>query len=276
MRPDHVFSNCVRASISKSYEFCLDAHRKTTEKSAFFLVASLRSICEDLIVLSYISTLPKEERDQLTTLMMHRELAVQLDAQSKFFRTARPDQAVLGAGNSKASDFESQIREIWKKNGWPGLSSAWMPQIRQIADKNHYDLLVTLYDFLYRLTSGMVHFNPAVLIRSGWGDPPESHFSPRNFHKYYLACARIYGSLLLCCYFELFGRLLRPGKSVTKFVTELRESLLQESRWPEMITYEEMNLKPPKGAEIIRIAYRMIDADRRKKRFLERKPPKLS
>jgi hypothetical protein len=63
---------------------------------------------------------------------------------------------------------------------------------------------------------------------------------------------------------------------VTKFVTELRESLLQESRWPEMITYEEMNLKPPKGAEIIRIAYRMIDADRRKKRFLERKPPKLS
>jgi hypothetical protein len=199
MRPDHVFSNCVRASISKSYEFCLDAHRKTTEKSAFFLVASLRSICEDLIVLSYISTLPKEERDQLTTLMMHRELAVQLDAQSKFFRTARPDQAVLGAGNSKASDFESQIREIWKKNGWPGLSSAWMPQIRQIADKNHYDLLVTLYDFLYRLTSGMVHFNPAVLIRSGWGDPPESHFSPRNFHKYSRLCPHIWlaASLLL-------------------------------------------------------------------------------
>jgi hypothetical protein len=46
------FVSCLRASLAKSFEFCLEAYKYRTNHIAFFLVPSLRSICEDLIVLS--------------------------------------------------------------------------------------------------------------------------------------------------------------------------------------------------------------------------------
>jgi hypothetical protein len=148
-----------------------------------------------------------------------------------------------------------------------------MPPVRQIAEKHHVDLLTTLYDYLYRLTSGMVHFNPQVLLRSGWGGPPVFHFSPKNFNRYYQAFARTYSVLLFCLYFELFGRFLRAGANVRNLVVEMRKDLLLEPRWPEMVTYEEMNLKPPKGHEILRMAVRFMDAEARKQKLLSLRAP---
>jgi hypothetical protein len=49
------FVSCLRASLAKSFEFCLEAYKYRTNHIAFFLVPSLRSICEDLIVLSYLA-----------------------------------------------------------------------------------------------------------------------------------------------------------------------------------------------------------------------------
>jgi hypothetical protein len=91
-----------------------------------------------------------------------------VDAQSKFFELARPDQLVIRPGTIDKTKVEDSIRQIWKRNGWAGLTSLWMPTTRQIAEKNHVDVLATLYDYIYRLTSGAVHFNPRVLFRTGW------------------------------------------------------------------------------------------------------------
>jgi hypothetical protein len=263
------FVNCLRASLSKSFEFCLEAYKDRTNHIAFFLVPSLRSICEDLIVLSYLAKMSSADRNELVSLLIRHELASQLGAQSKFFELARPEQPIpaIQSGAIDKTKIEDSIRQIWKRNGWAGLTSSWKPTIRQIAAKNHIDVLTTLYDYIYRLTSGAVHFNALVLFRTGWGKPI-AHFSPKNFSKYYVEYARIYGLLLFCCYFELFGRFLPPNKKVSALVTELRFNLVSESRWPEMVTFEELDLRPPEG-DTRRYVYRFVDAHRRKRRILK-------
>jgi hypothetical protein len=49
-----------------------------------------------------------------------------------------------------------------------------MPFYRSVGTSR--DRFATLYDYIYRLTSGAVHFNPRVLFRTGWGKPI-MHFS---------------------------------------------------------------------------------------------------
>jgi hypothetical protein len=263
----HEFVNCLRGSLSKSFEFCLEAHQGRTNRIAFFLVPSLRSICEDLVVLSYLGKMSSADRNGFVSLLIQHEMVAKLDAQSKFFKLARPEQPVIQPGTIDKKKIEDSIRQIWKRNGWTGLTSSWMPTVRQIAEKNHIDVLTTLYDYIYRLTSGAVHFNPGLLLRTGWGKPIP-RFSPKNFSKYYVAYARTYGLFLFCCYFELFGRFLRPDKSVSALVTELRLALLSEFRWPEMITFEELNFRPPQG-DVLRYVYRYVDALQRRRQTLK-------
>src|SRR5262245_18736619 len=253
-RKDHAYRHCLRASLPKSFEFCLETHKHRPKGVAFFLIPSLRSICEDLIVLSYVGKLSAKERNNLTALLIQQEALSRIEIQTKFFSIARPDQPVIGPGTTDRTRLEDSIREIWKRNGWPGLTKSWTPSVRQIAETTHTDVLVVLYDYIYRLTSGAVHFNASALVRTGWGKPV-THFSTKNFDAYYVAYARFYGLLLFCCYFELFARFLRPSKKVTRLVTELRWNLISEFRWPEMVTHEEMNLSPPKIDRIPRLTY---------------------
>ena len=261
------FVNCLRASLSKSFEFCLEAYKDRTNHIAFFLAPSLRSICEDVVVLSYLANkMSRADRNELVSLLFQQELASQLAAQSKFFDFTRPEQSVIQPRAIDKRKIEDSIRQVWKRNGWAGLISSWKPTIRQIAEKNHIDVLTTLYDYIYRLSSGAVHFNPRVLLRTGWGRPAQ--FSPKNFSKYYAAYARTYGLFLFCCYFELFGRFLRPNKRVSALITELRFNLLSESRWPEMVTFEELNLRRPEG-DVPHYVYRFVDAHLRKRRLLK-------
>jgi len=260
------FVNCLRASLSKSFEFCLEAHKNRTNHIAFFLVSSLRSICEDLILLSYLAKVSNADRNELVSLLIQHELVADVGAQSKFFDLTRADQSVIQPRAINKTKIEDSIRQIWKRNGWAGLTSSWKPTIRQIAEKNHIDVLTTLYDYICRLTSGAVHFNPRVLMRTGWGKPAQ--FSPKNFSKYYAAYARTYGLFLFCCYFELFGRFLRPNKRVSALITELQFNLVSESRWPEMVTFEELNLRRPEG-DVPHYTYRFVDAHLRKRWLLK-------
>jgi hypothetical protein len=266
-RKDRAFTHCLRASFAKSFEFCLEAYSRRVKGTAFFLVPSLRSICEDLIVLSYMKRISNKDRNELTNLLIQQEAVARLHIQAKFFSLARPDQPIVRPVATDIKKLEESIREIWKRNGWPGLTKSWMPPVRQIAEQSHIDVLTLLYEYLYRLTSGAVHFNPSALVRTGWGKPT-THFSTKNFDAYYVAYARIYGLLLFCCYFELFARFLRPDARIAHLVVELRWNLISEMRWPEMVTFEELNLRIPKVDNTPRLVYRYVDAHRRKRRLL--------
>ena len=56
------FSLCLRASLAKTYEFNKASHSEEAAKHAFFFVPTLRSACEDLIVLSFVRNLPPTDR----------------------------------------------------------------------------------------------------------------------------------------------------------------------------------------------------------------------
>src|SRR6266513_816234 len=76
--PPDVFGqtlSCLRASLAKSFEFCLEAYKYRTNHIAFFLVPSLRSICEDLIVLSYLAKMSSVDRNELVSLLFRQETA---------------------------------------------------------------------------------------------------------------------------------------------------------------------------------------------------------
>ena len=112
-------------------------------------------------------------------------------------------------------------------------------------------MLAKLYDYLYRLTSGTVHFSVGALLRTGWGPKPRCTFSVRHFALYYAAFARIYGAFLFCTYAELFPTILRPNKTDRARLGAIRASIQSVVRWPEMITFEEMNLPVPDPGIII-------------------------
>ena len=120
-----------------------------------------------------------------------------------------------------------------------------MPPTGDMAAKHGGEILATLYDYLYRLTSGTVHFSISGLFRTGWGDKPHVKFSTSHFSGYYKMFGRVYGAFMFCSYFELFARFLHTNDDTKQTISEIRQSVLRTPRWPEMTTFEEMNLKPP-------------------------------
>jgi len=263
-RPSKLFSLCVKASVVKCFEFNLHARQNTDD--AFFSLPSLRGICEDLIVLNYIKGMPKKHRERLIQLLMNHDVASRIKSQDAFFKVARPQQPVLRLKNleRRIGSLKKKICAIWNKHGWPNLQNKTMPPVSQIADKQGQEVLSKLYDYLYRLTSAGVHFNVQSLLRSGWGEKRRGKFSTRNFNTYFSAYTRIYGAYLFCVCFEFFGKFLRPPKEVSDTIAEIRKTVFLESRWPEMVTFEEMNIKVPQDNGILRIALSFIQAEKSK------------
>jgi len=253
MRKGQLFPLCIRASFSKCYEFNLEAWNESASQGEFFSLPTLRGICEDLIVLNYLKSIPTKQRDLLLSKLMAHDVHTRLATQKGFFSTARPLQPVLNPQLSPAAvtKLESEIQTVWRSHGWPNMNRGVMPPIRQIAEKQGGDILIKLYDFLYRLTSGTVHFSVGSLLRTGWGDPPHFTFSVKHFAGYYRAFSRVYGAFMFCSYFELFGRFLRPDNNTKRKVDVIRDSILSVVRWPEMITFEEMNIPVPDPGIII-------------------------
>jgi hypothetical protein len=217
---------------------------------------SLRGICEDLIVLRYISKMPFKDREQLVVALAGWELDTRIKLQDAFFTTIRPQQPVLRLKDvdTTIASHEAAARAIWNRHGWPNLQNGAMPQIRQIAEKQGMPQLAILYDYLYRLTSASVHFNVGALCRSGWGPSfKQVTFSAKNFHSYFADYCLLYGAFLFCLYFEFFGGVLRSTAEERAIVNEIRQGVLYTRRWPEMVTYEEMNQKPPTDGETVRM-----------------------
>jgi hypothetical protein len=243
------FGACVRAALVRAFELAQLAAVNERRDDAFFLMPALRGVAEDLIYLRFISQLPPVQREDLVKGLMLLELEAKLGYQSSFFGVFRPFQPILRpGGTTRTDDVKDEVRAIWRAHGWPGLRSV-TPPTREIAQKSDPGVLEVVYDFIYRLTSSTVHFNPQILLRSGWGKTKtKMKFSTRNMSGYYALVSQTYGSYLLTLYFELFPKFLRPDHAIKSAVTDLREFLGVQLRWPEMVTFEEMNQPVPESA----------------------------
>lgn len=261
------FTLCVKASLAKCFEFNLAVRSKNNLDESFFWMPALRGICEDLIVLNFVKTMPRPDREKLVLKLMAHDVHSRISLQDRFFKEIHIHQPVLRIEDvvNRISALESEIQQIWTRHGW-NLTRGSMPQIRQIAERQGQPVLASLYDYLYRSTSAAVHFNVQSLLRSGWGPSKvEFTFSTKNFSPYFRSYARVYGAFLFCVYFEFFGRFLRPGSVVTHRVAEIRKELLLAPRWPEMVTFEEMNIEPPKTNIILETLLAVVESEKRKR-----------
>ena len=250
----NVFVACLVSSFVKSFEF-VGLTSRSVDDSALFLTASLRSIAEEIILLNHLSGFRHEKREFVLTRLMELEVTQNARHQNRFFRTFRPFQTVMPERINDEERLKKELTDFWQQNGWPKFqmwTSTVTPPTSDIAAKSKPRLLEVVYDFIYRLSSNSVHFRPGALLRMGWG-PDMSHvtFSPKHMSRYYLSMCQVYGCYLFCLYFELFDEVLRPSQGESEAVVELRRYLLWLARWPEMVTFEEMNVPAPSGETLV-------------------------
>lgn len=220
---------------------------------------------EDIIILESIHKLPSEKRERLLRGMQLLETSERISTQWTFFQKYRPFQPVIDRTIS-IEDARNDIETIWRESGWAKFEAkpkSIVPPVIQLAQKLAPGILDILYEFIYRLSSSTVHFSPQTLLRMGWGHVDEKNsisgtISIKHMANYHKAFCQIYGLLLFTFFFELFPEEINATDAEQSGIVNMRKHLLEELRWPEMITFEEMNLSVPKAYHDQVVTYGII------------------
>lgn len=241
---ERVLDALIHASVSRCIDFNVVANRtgKGAEE-AFFLLSNLRGVCEDLIYLTYLCRMEEEKAEEWIRLLVRKNALEGLAIQRRFFDANNPFQLVLGGHSSKADERVStcreDVRQFWKS---VGNRKGNRPTVRAMAKSVG---LTSTYDFIYFAASNFVHFNPQVLLRTGWGVKGEPvTFSIRHMHRYYQSFCGFYGAVLFIGFEASFGSSYLKT-SLDAEMSRLIDLIGRVQRWPEIITFEEMNETPP-------------------------------
>jgi hypothetical protein len=249
MPSDGMYRCTVRGALVKAYEYAHYTHSHPSEdkdlnESAFFSCASLRGICEDVIALKYFGKLKRAERDEMVHTQMIITTFEEIEKQARFFARIRPYQPVLPPRSPEGtlSSLKKRLHDIgvaaslWKAgNRFPSISA-----MAKAVD------LQELYDYMYSVTSQMVHVSPKVIMRSAWGeDPQRAKLSFGNFARYYFEVQVIYSVYLFWLQCKTFEHELGLQAKLVSTADALYDAIDAEIRWPEAVTFEEMNIKPP-------------------------------
>src|SRR5258705_9550553 len=192
-RNETFFKSCLVASFSKAADLGDSLFREHDEENAYFKTASLRGVCEEIIVLLYIDNILHPNQNEIIKHFVSLNLAKDLKSQEDFFNANHPMQPIL---DSKLySDKQASQNAIKLILNQMGIKGDKLPPVEQMAQKVN---LSELYSYLYRATSNFVHFNPGHLIRMGWGkNMKEATFKVSHFFKYYSMFNRFYISYLI-------------------------------------------------------------------------------
>ena len=246
-QPSHSFKIIVHASFFRALDYTLAIFRKKKPPiESMFLKSGLRAICEDLIYVVAISKWPLEDANKYIDKLLLYECNKNIKSQHEFFKKEKPNSLYL-----KPSDFLPSIKvniddlvNFWKKNGYSNCEGSF-PSVFRIAKQNG---LEHMYNFLYHATSKSVHHSAHYLYRMGFGNEKtqkdEFHFQVGNFKKYFFAFCQFYGIYLLCLYYKHLGVKIGIKECLSKEISLLLQ-MQEDMRWPEIVTFEEMNVKPP-------------------------------
>lgn len=222
---DGIYSNVLKGCLVKSFEYAVFCRSLEPGVCSFFAAPSLRGICEDFVALRYLQANHKPaQRDELLTHKVHVLVADGVAKQEKFFGNRRPFQPV----------FSRKLKERPK---------ASLPPMRHMAEETG---LVDIYDFMYAITSDIVHFNPRIISRNAWGDTRgRFQHSVGNFDVYYADFCQTYSVFFLCELVRAFTTELSFSDGYLTRIGELEHWLAEKLRWPEAVTFEEMNAEDP-------------------------------
>ena len=237
----------MKSAFTKSYDYCGTAAR-TAQRDSFVLQPFLRGICEDLITLKYIKKHLKveSERNKIVQLFSWYLQYSSAKAQQEFFAKVKSPQLSLSLVDPDAliSQFETELKGFWHAKGFN--PNKIFPSVENMAiDAGLKDL----YEFLYHATSKTVHFSPNILMRLGWFKSKEEPiiFSYRNFYKYYYQFNNYYALYLFVIFSTTFKNELQLSRGFMKEAKGIEKMLEDMNFYPELVTYEEMNMKRPSG-----------------------------
>lgn len=235
------FKACIIASFSKAIDLGVSLFKETDEDESYFKTSCLRGLCEEIIELLYIEKMLAPNQNEIIMALVAINLAKDLSAQEQFFKRNHPIQPILGS--SVWTDKQKPTDEIKAILNSKGIKGEKLPPVEQMAQKVN---LSELYSYMYRATSNFVHFNPNHLIRMGWGkDMKEARFSITHFYYYYLSFNRFYMSYLTILLCKTFKDQLGLNGEILNVITQMETDLNSRKYWPEIVTFEEMNLKRP-------------------------------
>jgi hypothetical protein len=239
------YSAAVRSAFCKSVEYgSLCSAQWDQHPSPFFVTASLRGICEDLIVLTWLSSCDEADRSEYISAITLLQLRESLRCQADFLQHAGTGQAIL-APESFIGDWtvESTFVRLRRRYAWPRRTMT--PSVFWCAKQVG---LTPLYKYLYFATSNSVHFSPFHLFRSLRGhdlsDGSGFLFSTNYAREYYADFNLIYGAHLCLLFYDHFRHLLDPdnfGANAIAAIERVTDSL---TRWPEILTFEDMDMTP--------------------------------
>jgi hypothetical protein len=241
---DRIDEAMLNAAIAK----CVDLNvlinsRKVAKRNAFLYVANLRGVAEDLIYLQFLQKMGARPRRQLLRHIQRFHLHSGLLTQVRFFSANNPFQPVAGGSANELEDLRvadrDALRAFWKAQGETRRDG---PSIKDMADRTG---LTQTYEYIYFLSSNFVHFNPHTLLRMGWG--PEQgpfRFSVHNFSSYYIDLASFYAAVIFIGFYYRLGTGLFSRETAVD-VEEVLKAIDDVPRWPELVTFEEMNREPP-------------------------------
>jgi hypothetical protein len=236
----------LKSAFVKGYEFADYVNRlteKRIDESAFFMTAGLRGICEDIIALKFIGQFDPAIRKEIINLEIAGAVSKASEAQKNFFEKVRPFQPIVRVP-SPAADLQKR-KDSYKAIGIQtglGMIKEKLPPVEQMAANVG---LAEVYDFFYRITSETVHFNVRVALRNGWGPMNKIEFGTKKFCKYYAQLNQIYGVYLFTLFCDAFKTDLDLDDKFMKGIKRLSLELSRELRWPEPVTFEEMNMSTP-------------------------------
>jgi len=114
----------LRASVARAFELAAWSWSTAAKHSPFFGTATLRGVCEDLIVFSFLRDIEPKIRDRLVELQMAAQVAEGLAAQVEFFAKMRPWQAVVGPAKDRGNTEVEELRTLTRSLGWNGSNEA--------------------------------------------------------------------------------------------------------------------------------------------------------
>lgn len=255
-KTDMVLLESVVAAYVKSYDFVRHICSLEDQSTSFFQLPMLRGICEDLITLAYILKLEKPKQNYILTIQRHKEIFKATKVQNDFLGRYNKGQITLPILNEGR---ENEIIEILKKEGHE-FSDAKLPNVKTMANEIG---MGDLYDFLYHATSKAVHFDIMTLLSMGWGEINKDNgeikpiFTYKNFYRHYYTFSLFYSSFLFIQQTKEFNDVL-PLQNILDKLQEI-ENGYKNIDWPEILTFQQMNINPP--SEFERITYRFIKTE---------------
>lgn len=241
----NIFHSVLKATFVKIYEFNCLCNKLSSTNDSFFQMATLRGICEDLISIKFLKEKILIDRDLLLSHMVQKGTFEDIIVQQEFFKENKPAQMILDSKNAEtlAEELSKEIKLILKKNGLKGDRE--FPSVAQMATDTK---LIKLYNYLYYATSTLVHFSPSHLMRLGWTDSKTSNtfrFSTKYYNKYYFDFCSYYAAFLFVEFYKSFKKDLKLEKILKVEIIKIKEQLENKLRMPEIVTFEEINIKPP-------------------------------